>query len=55
MKNLHIKEWEVSDCPIDFKCVLILRKRQEKLKTHGRDARLIVIRRKIQHLTGMVM
>ena len=38
MKKSHIREWEENKGLINFKCALICRKKQEKLKTQGKDA-----------------
>ena len=61
MKQSHIREWEENDRLVSFKSELIRRKKQNKLKTQGRDtsykfkSKLIVIRRNIQHFTGTVL
>ena len=61
MKQSHIREWEENDRLVNFKWELIRRKKQNKLKTQGRDtsykfkSKLIVIRRNIQHFTGTVL
>ena len=61
MKQSHIREWEENDRLVNFKSELIRRKKQNKLKTQGRDtsykfkSKLIVIRRNIQHFTGTVL
>ena len=61
MKQSHIREWEENNRLINFKWALICRKKQEKLKTQGRDASYkfkstpVVIRSNIQHFTGTVL
>ena len=60
-KPAHIGEWEENNRLINFTLVLIVEKKQEKLKTHGRDpshkfkSKLVVIRRNIQRFTGTVL
>ena len=61
MKQSHIREWEENNRLINFKWALICRKKQEKLKTQGRDAsykfksKLVVICRNIQYFLGTVL
>ena len=38
MKHSRIREWEENNSLINFNWALIRKKKQEKLKTQGRDA-----------------
>ena len=61
MKQSRIGEWEEHNSLVNFNWALIRKKKQEKLKTQGRDAsyefksKLVVILRNIQHFTGTVL
>ena len=61
MKRSRIREWEENNGLINFNWALIRRKKQEKLKTQGGDAKykfkskLVVIRMNIQHFTRTVL
>ena len=61
MKQSHIREWEENNRLIKFKWAHICRNKQEKSKTQARDtsfkfkSKLVIIRRNIQHFTGMVL
>ena len=59
MKQSRIREWQDNNHLINFEGALIRRKKQEKLKIQDRDLvinlKLVLIRRNIQHFTGMVL
>ena len=61
MKQSRIRDWEENNGLINLIGHLFVEKKQEKLKTQGRDAsykfksKLVIIRRNIQQFTGMVL
>ena len=61
MKQSRISKRNKNNGLINFNWVFIRRKKQEKLKTQGRNAsykfksKLVVIRRNIQRFTGTVL
>ena len=61
MKQSRIRDWEENNGLINLIGHLFVEKKQEKLKTQGRDAsyefksKLLVIRKNIQHFTGTVL
>ena len=61
MKESHIREWEENNGLLNFNWHLFVEKKQDKLKTHGRDAsykfksKVVIICRNIQHFTGTVL
>ena len=61
MKQSRIRKWDENNGLINFNLALIRRKKQEKLKTQGREAshkfksKVAVIHRNVQHFSGAVL